>query len=76
MCENKSGCVMKCMVFVVRVTAPCDDGHNGEQMKSLVRRMNECIERQEIEAQLECLPTTVCALKELKFERKPVLSAA
>ena len=64
---------MKCMVFVVRVTAPCGND-NGEQMKSLVQRMNECIETQEIEAQLECLPTMVCAIKELTFERKPVFS--
>jgi uncharacterized protein YqgV (UPF0045/DUF77 family) len=64
---------MKCMVFVVRVTAPCGND-NGEQMESLVQRINKCIERQEIEAQLECLPTTVCALKELTFERKHAFS--
>ena len=60
---------MKCIVFVVRVTAPRGNDNSG-QMESLVQSMNDCIERQGIEAQLDCLPTMVCAVKELTFERK------
>ena len=66
---------MKCIVFVVKVTAPYSNG-NSEQMESLVRTMNNCIERQGIEAKLECLPTMVCAVKESTFERKFAFSTA